>query len=818
MLIKRILLPMSLMFTLSITLWGMLNIYEANTLSINNNMFSKQLIYVIIGGMVIEGLSRILNQKRLVSVAILSMLIIVLCGNIFPLITNILLAISCYILGCFTFALLRLKLLKNSVVFSFLVGVVIIGTVIGLMVHYPINYSGTYGLLIVTILYSGRGYVRELWEKFNTHFYELKDYTWIDLCLGLVIIYYILLVQMPEVGHDALTTHLFVPTYVEQNLMWSFDVNTYVWATMPMLVDWVYTAAYILSGEFGPRLTNAGFFLIIAYIIHQIVLWAGGNALGARWAALLLLVLPLTGHLTNTLYIESIWTAIFVGGTFLILIFLFPSRNKLTELDYRDRLNSNIVISGLLLGGAAAAKAVTLSMLPALAILILFRIRGWLGTIKLKSIFIGIFLFVMIGIIPYLNAWLITGNPVFPFFNEIFKSPQYPEVNFSASVYGKGLSWDTLFHLSFNSNKYIEGGIGVGGFHILLLLLPALFMFTLDKKYRGLSLLFVGILAAAIPFQQTAYMRYIYPSYVIITAGIGVFLSIALADKSSITRFLVVLCAGLGLFLNSIFYKTGIKGGNIMVSALLSEEGRETYLDSWLPLRNAVETVNELNVSNHPVAILSQPLAAGLESEAIYANWYNHSFLNLILQVKTQNSMIDLLKEQKIKYVLLDDYWRFKDKKKLVENVTIEIVKIGSISVRELNKTYTFTSELLKNGIFQNKENWYVPEGTFFKKGSAKLTINSAISQAVPIRENVRVFMSAETICPVKDSIGRLQINWHNENDEFIKTSIKTFPCKDIPETHSVEYVSPNNTKYGIVYISGHLDEPITFKSVSVKK
>src|SRR3989304_5922643 len=73
----------------------------------------------------------------------------------------------------------------------------------------------------------------------------------------------------------------------------------------------------------------------------------------------------------------------------------------------------------------------------------------------------GLFFFLGVGLIPFGTPWGLTGNPVFPFFNKVFQSFYYPAVNFdSASIFGKGLTWDILYRSTFESGKYLEANAG----------------------------------------------------------------------------------------------------------------------------------------------------------------------------------------------------------------------------------------------------------------------------------------------------------------------------------------------------------------------
>jgi len=150
---------------------------------------------------------------------------------------------------------------------------------------------------------------------------------------------------MPELGHDALAIHLFIPSHVASRHSWDFNVQLYIWAVMPTLGDWIYCIAYSLGGETAARLLNVGFLLVLCRLIRELILWAGGTAAGVRWAILFALTTPLTFIASSSLFIELIWSAFVVAGT-------LEACRIATEPNGR-----HLLLAGLLLGFAASAKA-----------------------------------------------------------------------------------------------------------------------------------------------------------------------------------------------------------------------------------------------------------------------------------------------------------------------------------------------------------------------------------------------------------------------------------------------------------------------------
>jgi hypothetical protein len=423
-----------------------------------------------------------------------------------------------------------------------------------------------------------------------------------------------------------------------------------------------------------------------------------------------------------------------------------------------------------------------------------------------------------VGIIPYFTAWHITGNPVFPFFNEYFNAPQYSSENFSSSFFEKGVSWDTIYRITFESGRYLEGKPGAAGFQWLLLLVPTIVLFISTLNRKGMAIIIVGILAVVFTFYQTAYLRYVFPSYVILSAGIGVALSEMFSEKRIWVRRLVIIVCLLGVFLNLVFFKSGTHYGNIAIKPLLSETGRHQYLQRRLPIRNAVKLVNELNINKTPVAVFGPPLTAGLFSDALYSSWYNHKFQSLIQGANDANAIADVLLNKGVEYIILDRSRVKLEKRSMIEKSTRVVADFGAITVRSLKEEYRFNTELLKDPDFSMPSTWSFSKTKENKNGGVIVSNKSAGTQVVPVISGRTYLLTVKASCLSGDSKGRLQVNWLNAKSKFVSTSIRVFDCTQNSEFHSMEVVAPDEALKAVIYATGHTIKPLIINRISFKK
>ena len=195
------------------------------------------------------------------------------------------------VLGLSAYALGRLIFPSSNVAASdcLLAGIAIFGTVLGLLVQFPINNPGSWGLLFALPLIAARNHVRDLLINYRPDKSEGLHAYLVYCAIGAIALVHLLVTLMPEQGHDALAVHMAVPAYINYFQHWSFDAGTYVWAVMPMLVDWLYSAGYMFAGETGARLVNFSSILLIALLVYRIAFWMRANRVTAAWAVLFFL-------------------------------------------------------------------------------------------------------------------------------------------------------------------------------------------------------------------------------------------------------------------------------------------------------------------------------------------------------------------------------------------------------------------------------------------------------------------------------------------------------------------------------------------------
>jgi hypothetical protein len=746
---------------------------------------------------------------------VFAFILALLCGQIWSLLIVFLFVVSSILFGDILMNLLKFSFQKGEFLIKFLIGSGFYGTMVGLIAHLPINYPGLYSIILLLPIFISRvdlmKYSKEVLNKFCEKQPKDSKFDWVGILISAVALIYFIVALMPEKGHDALAMHLFIPAQLASNHVWNFDVNTYVWAVMPTLGDWIFSVVYMLSGESSARILNLVFIFLGGRLVYLLALWAGASITGSMWATLIFISTPLTFAEASTLYIESVWSTFLVAAMMLLL------RSKSSSLSF----NTFLIIGALFFGYAVASKSTTLPLLPLIFIFLLIYNKSALRTTPRWIWGLSLCIFLAFGLIPHIRAFWITGNPLFPFYNAIFKSPSYLLENFQANHFGRGINWDDLYRITFDSSKFLEATSGASGFQWILLLIPCLIFLLLTSQRRPLLLSLIGIAMVLVIFQFTAYLRYIFPATFFLSALIGVVIGGLFSSQvNKIFRLTWIIAVNFVVFLNLLFLTSGSFYRDFGVLAIFDNSFRSAYLNANIPIRTAVEIVNQLNTDKSPVAFFSHPLAAGLKADALYPNWYNYKFRDDISSASNLEAMAKVLLDRKVNWVVLDSSWVFgEEKKAVIFKITEEVSSLGSISIRRIKQEYRFPTELLLNPNFSSISGWNLDPNINYDARSQTMivSVNALASQSFLVKPNQSYLNTVMSRCHKEKTQGRIQINWLNKNNEFLGASIKVFDCTSAWSEQSMEIISPKDATSAIAYVAGHNLIPIEFSKNSVK-
>lgn len=247
-----------------------------------------------------------------------------------------------------------------------------------------------------------------------------------------------------------------------------------------------------------------------------------------------------------------------------------------------------------------------------------------------------------IALWPYYYAWLKTGNPVFPFYNQIFKSPFFSPVNFVDGRWIGKFSVTFPYDATFATGNFVEAYNGALGFTLFVFLAAGL-VAALFARNRialfcgGLGLFFVIAFAV-----QTQYVRYLLIFVPLLLVPVA--LAIEHVRQVCLMRiplaFLVVTVVGLN------FYKmpagAGVLGTSDL-SACCDNNARRQLELTQVPERIVNRIINEQAGPTARVLYVSNPFGALLNGTAIYTTWHNTRYAADFAAVKTEQDFAYLV-------------------------------------------------------------------------------------------------------------------------------------------------------------------------------
>lgn len=449
-------------------------------------------------------------------------------------------------------------------------------------------------------------------------------------CVGLFPLFaHWLMVLKPEVSADGLAMHMVIPARMAQAHHWPFDPVEFAWALMPMGGDWLWTIGWQLGGEAGARLMNL---LLLALIARMV----GGRAARVLppWPAALLtgafLSAPLVQHVTGSLFVENA-TALWLTAAALVLAEagLAAGRARLAF--------------GLLAGTAAATK------FGALAFLIVMlagaaALSGVLPTAK------TLLWALPAGVFPYVNAWLRSGNPVFPFLNAVFRSPFYEAANFRDTRFETPLEWTTLYELTFHSRRFIEGWDGAAGFLLLALLPVCLAAWRPSWPKARTALLAAALAGGALNYAAQSNLRYLYPMLPLIAiVSAEVLGQSAQARKPATIAISAALAVILALHLR-LLPAAGHYHRDFFVPAWL-EPARDFHLREYAPERKLVEWLNR-HAPGTKAAWFDGNAIGDFRGRAYTASWHSPWFWRQLREARDAGELERVLREFDVGHVI----------------------------------------------------------------------------------------------------------------------------------------------------------------------
>ena len=486
---------------------------------------------------------------------------------------------SCYSLG-------RLLTRGAEGAMAFLLGASAWMFVLWCALHFPVNFWWVYAIAFAL------PYVGQRPRVVLPQMVDRKEAASLAMLL-FVLGAHLLVALKPEISSDGLSMHLALPASVADQGFWAFDHGHAIWSLMPAGADALYTGVYLLGGEAAAKLLNFAFLAILSALIVQASRrWASPSA--AYLAAALFASTPLVQLVSGSLFVENVWGALILGAT--LALVRYAETN-----DARD-----LRVTGALTGAAIAVKLIAVAFavpLFLLALFVLWRTRAWGAGLAAAAAAL------VFAVPPYAFAYTKSGNPVFPFANAVFRSPDYDaEKSFVDPRYADlRPSWNAAYDMTFRSAVYVEGQGGSAGFQYFVLLLPAM---LLARRRDQAIIVTVCALGTAIVMLGAPNLRYTYAAMPLASVAIA-WLPLRAVVACGFLAF------NLWFFPASGYYSPDF--------ALFRKAEIRPFLEAKAPVRLLIDRLNR-EAPGEPVAFFATDATAGLRATAYTDTWHNEHY------------------------------------------------------------------------------------------------------------------------------------------------------------------------------------------------
>ena len=578
--------------------------------------FERFVLYYIAGSAVVIAIRPALLPRIMLAAAVTYA---VLGVGAIPFLAVIAFLFCCYVLGSFVTEGGR----------AVMTGLGAYILVLFFLVRWPINYPAVYIALLALPLLLARkraaACARKCYAAVTRFSTSNRAQATAFAIAAIVLSTHLVVALKPDVSADGLAMHLAIPADVAYHRQYTFRPDQVLWAVMPMGGDWAYTFVYVLGGEFAAKLLNFAMLLVVAGLGFRIVR-ERSTATVACLVTALFASMPFVQLVTGSLFIENTLAA-----------FCMASLAELWRFRETGERNAALT-AAFLLGSAVAVKfGATAFVAAELAAGIVWARRRFAALPRPALTGVAMFsLFIAPACLPYVNAWRLTGNPVYPFLNQRIPSPLLErDVSFEDQRLRQPLRWRTPYDVTFHTSRFSEAQDGSAGF-IILALLPATTLALLlawNRDAVALSSLAVFAIYSVLVFKSTPNFRYLYPVLPLACVAIGAALGAAKGRSGALRYALACAVAAVTAVQFCIMPSSGWYQKDFYVRKLFHRDDA-AFLREHAPVRALVAWLNE-NAPDQPVLFVRDDQIAGLHGLAYSTVWHHYPFLRLLYDCRT---------------------------------------------------------------------------------------------------------------------------------------------------------------------------------------
>jgi len=601
------------------------------------------------------------KHKKDLFLILIPFLLIIIAGQAYALFGLVLFVIASLALGFFLwtpFISDEHKLDKMG--YACLIGFAVNSYAIWGALHFRVNYPGVYYLFLTaqiivlrkTLFINLRGLIK----KIPT--YQLTPAQKILVFLMAVHVVYAL---VKNYCSDELVAHFYIPKVVGLDGVFNFSPHyTPAFFNLSFVSMGAHSALFLIGGgEFAIRLFHWAVFYITFFLFESFTRREYGKRV-SLFATLTLATTPYFLMCLGCPFIDSL--ALFSA----LIMFI-----NITSLLKNFTPRSILLFFALSCCALFFKLQIVLLLIPTVLIVFFKAVfaaykRGdfkYLNASLLGCSFIFIFFFPIL-----LHNWLITRNPVFPMYNDFFKSHFYAAEKPLPGFFkfnGSKLQWDSLYDITFKGDKYYVYGnnqflFGISYF-VFLWFIPVLFF---CKEHKKQLLLTAGLFSSAVflcYFITGPQMRYFITSAPMGAVVIGFLMNkLMSANSPGKLKFYILYAVFVGIFI--VNFICGVNDSYLpspypLKEAITKDYSNSPRLQYWQDIKNFFEEVNKRYDRNTKALLFYSSAMYFADFNIEVLDWYNQFTAMEIL--RAYNTIDDLyyrvFKEQKFDILIITD-------------------------------------------------------------------------------------------------------------------------------------------------------------------
>jgi hypothetical protein len=614
----------------------------------------------------------------------------------------------------------------------------------------------------------------------------------------------------PTIMWDENALHLSIWSQLATNLQYVPDVKSQIWSAEPFNVDLLHAVVSVLSQADARGALNFMLLCIMCMGVFKFAAFFTSNNNDRLLVLGLFLSTPMICNLLIGLQTDFFLAVLVTCG-----VWLLAGLAKQFSLVY--------VVALLAVCAMCASTKLPATLLAAglgLAMLvILFQYRLQFQKLSLSTSMLLVLVLLIsacLAFYPYVSAYLLTGNPVFPLYNGIFKSPHFEPNNFLDSLYVKGASFSSYAGWFFNTSSYFESKNYTAGFQYFLLF-PIAVVIMLLKKQRTSLLLLIPLFVYAIPlFLTLQYWRYFFAVLPLCSLVLAVFLLDAGVNKWVKVTSRSVFYGF--IFLNLMFMPGISFNFHTAPVQLYTHAGKLAFTQDVAPESLLNQQINQIDKQAKVLFDFSRPYGATLAGTPIYNSWYAPEYAQVIASWKTPVDISTSLATLGVNYVYMNLAQPYTSTaiqrnalRELLVNYGHPVLQSGSVTLYTLGTSPLTYSTFLTYARVTSVADFIV-QGQPVEKEAGVVVSNTDILNKSFNAQSFRAFKYEATIaCEGKDENFIAQINWDKGAPYY-----KLIECSAQELQFSETGQIPVGATKGILYLSAHAASKITVKSISL--